>query len=137
MSSANRLRSNLANAKNHGSAKEGVSHWFLQRVTAIIIAPTAVWFLYNILTLFSKAGVGDVAVWFASPVNLIISVLMFGALFLHAALGLQVAIEDYIHAKKLKYFTLLKVKIGYMLLSIIAIISMLKLHFSSVSGIGF
>jgi len=38
------LRTPLSQAKGLGSAKEGASHWWLQRLTAIALVPLAIWF---------------------------------------------------------------------------------------------
>ena len=39
-----RLRSPLGRAIGLGSAKEGVGHWWAQRVTAVALVPLGLWF---------------------------------------------------------------------------------------------
>ncbi|HTG22910.1 MAG TPA: succinate dehydrogenase, hydrophobic membrane anchor protein, partial [Reyranella sp.] len=38
------LRTPLARARGLGSAREGVHHWWAQRITAIALIPLVVWF---------------------------------------------------------------------------------------------
>ncbi len=38
------LRTPLSEAKGLGSAKEGVGHWWMQRLTAVALVPLAIWF---------------------------------------------------------------------------------------------
>ena len=40
------LRTPLSEAKGLGSAKEGASHWWLQRLTAVALVPLAIWFVF-------------------------------------------------------------------------------------------
>ena len=38
-------RSDLARVRGLGSAKEGVHHWWMQRVTAVALVPLSIWFV--------------------------------------------------------------------------------------------
>jgi len=91
------LRSPFARAVGLGSAREGVAHWWAQRVTAIALLPLTVWFG---AALISIAGSDHASIihWLQSPLSTIGMVLLLIALFHHTALGLQVVIEDYIHS---------------------------------------
>ena len=42
-------RSDLARARGLGSAKEGVQHWWLQRLTAIALVPLSLWFVASVV----------------------------------------------------------------------------------------
>ncbi len=121
--------SHASNARGLGSAKEGVSHWAWQRLSAIILIPLTLWFVFSIIRLSQSEGLAALQSWFASPLNAILAILLFGALFLHAKLGLQVVIEDYIHAPCCKITLLVGVKIAFLLAGIVSIISICKLHF--------
>ena len=46
-----RMRSPLGRALGLGSAKEGVEHWWLQRITAAALVPLSVWFVIAIIRL--------------------------------------------------------------------------------------
>ena len=38
------LRSELGRVRGLGSAKEGVQHWWMQRMTALALIPLSLWF---------------------------------------------------------------------------------------------
>ena len=42
-------RTALGRARGLGSAKEGVAHWWVQRVTALLLIPLVVWFVAALL----------------------------------------------------------------------------------------
>jgi succinate dehydrogenase / fumarate reductase membrane anchor subunit len=43
------MRSPLGRARGLGSARDGVAHWWLQRVTAVALAPLTVWFTASLI----------------------------------------------------------------------------------------
>ena len=43
------MRSPLGRAVGLGSAKEGVEHWWLQRITAVALVPLSFWFVVAII----------------------------------------------------------------------------------------
>src|ERR1035438_10590060 len=45
------LRAPPARVLNHGAARDGVSHWWVQRVTALALAPLSVWLTVSLLCL--------------------------------------------------------------------------------------
>ena len=120
------LRSPLGRVRGLGSAKEGVNHFWAQRMTALALIPLAVWF---VISLFSVLGDdrGAVQAWVSSPVVAGLLILLIAATFYHAFLGLQVVIEDYIHGEGLKLATLVAVKGASWLLAIVGVLSVLVL----------
>ncbi len=81
-----------------GSAGQGTHHWWTQRITAVALLPLAVLFIVP----FARALGGDhsaVLELYAHPFHAIVAVLFIAVAFRHLALGLQVVIEDYVHAK--------------------------------------
>ncbi len=120
------LRSPLGRVRGLGSAKEGVNHFWAQRMTAVALIPLAVWF---VISLFSVLGSnhGAVQAWVSSPVVASLLILLIVATFYHAFLGLQVVIEDYIHGEGLKLLTLIAVKGACWLLAVIGVLSVLVL----------
>lgn len=126
------LRSPLAKARGLGSAKEGTHHWWMQRVTAIALIPLSLWFVCSMGCLMLEGNRMDVVAWFAHPIKAIATAALFLVITLHARLGLQVVIEDYVHCNKAKIMTLLLVKYSYMAAALIAVFAIVKLHFFSV-----
>ncbi|MCC7096097.1 MAG: succinate dehydrogenase, hydrophobic membrane anchor protein [Thermomonas sp.] len=93
----NDLRNPLKTARNWGSGKDGVHHFIWQRVTAILIGLSALWLLGIALTLRS-AEYAIIHGLVADPINASVLILFLVSVFWHARLGLQVVIEDYVHA---------------------------------------
>lgn len=108
------LRSPLGQVRGLGSAKEGVQHWWAQRVTALALIPLALWFVISVITM-TGAGRDEVVSWLGSPFSAAVALLLIGATFWHAMLGVQVVVEDYVHNETRKIATLLLVK-GLLLL---------------------
>jgi succinate dehydrogenase / fumarate reductase membrane anchor subunit len=90
-------RSSFGRAAGLGPANTGVEHWWGQRVTSVALVPLMLWFVGSIGAV-GDSDYGSVIRWLASPSTTILMVLLLIALFYHAALGLQVVIEDYVHS---------------------------------------
>jgi len=103
------LQTPLARALGLGSAKEGVQHWWWQRLTAVALIPLGIWFVIAIVSL-SGADHGTARAWMTAPLNMTLLIAFLGALLQHAQLGLQVVIEDYVHHEGSKLALLLVVK---------------------------
>src|SRR5690606_21337351 len=95
------FRTDMKRVRGLGSAKEGVAHWWMQRLTALALIPLSIW-LVAALVAHTGAGYGAVRAWIAHPVTAGLLVLLLGATFYHAQLGLQVVIEDYVHREGAK-----------------------------------
>jgi len=87
-------RTPLARARGLGSAKDGVGHWWMQRVTAIALIPLVVWFAVS-LVMLSGADYATARAWIGSPLVMVLLILVIGIGLHHGQLGLQVVLEDY------------------------------------------
>jgi len=134
--SDSKLRTELGKVKGLGTAHHGVSHWWMQRMTALALVPLSLWFFYSLVTSMLAPNVIKVAEWFASPVNAVITVLMLVATFTHAKLGVQVVIEDYVKSPFAKYALLLLNNFICIVFGAVAILAVLKLHFLDVAAAG-
>ncbi len=123
-------RSNIKQAQGLGSAKEGVGHWWLQRVTAVALVPLMLWLAFGIAR-YSGAGYEATVAWVSNPTTTVLWVLALGMLFWHAKLGLQVVIEDYVHDEKAKFASLIAMKFITVLLAAIAILAVLRVALGS------
>lgn len=119
-------RSPLARVRGLGSAKEGVAHWWGQRLTAIALVPLCLWFVGSLVGL-AGADRAAVAAWAGSPLVAALLILLIVATFYHAYLGLQVVIEDYVQSEALKLCSLLLVKAASLLLGLIGVLAVLRL----------
>jgi succinate dehydrogenase / fumarate reductase membrane anchor subunit len=90
------LTNPLARARGHGSAKEGVHHWYLQRASALLLIVLVGWLFYAMVSLAGSAY-EEATAFIARPFNAACLILLTVALLYHAMLGLQVVIEDYVH----------------------------------------
>jgi len=122
------LRNELGRVRGLGSAKEGVSHWWRQRLTAIALIPLSLWFVAT-LVFMTGADHAGVVHWLSSPVGLGVMILFIGALFYHAVLGLQVVIEDYISAHGPRMVLIVLVQFAGFALAMAAIIALLVIAF--------
>lgn len=123
-----RLRSPLGRAVGLGSAKEGVGHWWAQRVSAVALILLGLWFAASLIAL-AGADRAAVAAWLHHPLPAILAILMLVAVFYHAALGLQVVIEDYVHSEWLKLSTLVAMRLISIALAVAGVFAVLRLAF--------
>ena len=128
--STDRLRTPLGRALGLGSAKEGVEHWWLQRVTAVALVPLVLWFVAALLAHLGADHAAAVA-WLRSPLTAIAMVLLVVATFVHMALGLQVVIEDYVHHEGAKIASLVLVRLACWALGAAALFAVLRVAFGS------
>jgi succinate dehydrogenase / fumarate reductase, membrane anchor subunit len=119
-----KLRSDLGRVRGLGSAKEGVGHWWAQRVTAIALIPLSIWFVASLVFL-TDIDHATAMQWLGSPITLGLMALFLVALIYHAVLGLQVVVEDYIHGHATKLILLLLVQFAGFALGAAGIVAML------------
>lgn len=118
-------RTPLARAKGLGSAKSGTGHWWMQRVTAVALIPLSFWAL-KFLDLSLTAPYQQTIDWLASPVNTVCIVAWIIAVFYHAALGLQVVLEDYIAGVGVKIASIWVVNLAFLFLAIAALTAVFR-----------
>lgn len=118
------LRSPLGRVRGLGSAKEGVHHWWQQRLTAIGLVPLVFWFVVSVI-----ANVGSsyeqMHAWLASPCSATLLICLIVAVFHHAQLGIQVVIEDYLHCHHVKLAALIATKLLSFALGTMGVVSVL------------
>ena len=124
------LRSPLGRVLGLGSAKDGTSHWWGQRVTAVALLLLGLWFAFVLATIsgFSHA---EVIAFAGKPVNGVLLLLLTVSLAYHSYLGLQVVIEDYVHSAGLKVTALIASRFAHIFLAVAAGFAILKIGFSA------
>jgi len=124
------LRNPLERAINHGSAGSGVHHWWAQRFSAILLIPLTVWLVWTLAVL---AGADYTAArdWMAAPWNAAMAMLLVGATFYHARLGMQVVIEDYVHQRALEIALQILVATVALAGAVVSMIAILRVAFSA------
>lgn len=124
------MRTPIGRARGLGSAKEGVAHWWAQRVSAIALALLVPWFLILAVGLVG-ADYATVAARVGQPLNATLMLTFVGALLWHAQLGLQVVIEDYVHSRALELFALIAVRLLFALAAVATLVAVGRLVFSA------
>lgn len=85
----------LGRVRGLGAAKDGVHHWWLQRVTAIANMLLMLWFIFSLVRL-PGLDYASVILWLRQPVAAVPMLLTIVSVFWHLRLGMQVLIEDYV-----------------------------------------
>jgi succinate dehydrogenase / fumarate reductase membrane anchor subunit len=127
--SRTQTRSPLARALGLGSARDGVEHWWLERVSAVALVPLTVWFAASIV-MHASGDYATFIAWLKAPVATVLMTLLLVALFYHVALGLQVVIEDYVHSG-IKIAALVAVRLGCVALAVTGILATLRIAFGA------
>ena len=123
------LRTPLGRVLGKGAAKEGVHHWWLQRVTSVALIPLAVSFVVSLLSLPSL-DYPTVHSWLHQSWTAVLMVLFIWLACWHSKLGLQVVIEDYVHGGT-KTLLLILSTFGHTLVAAASIFAVLKVAFGS------
>lgn len=120
-----RMRSPLGRALGLGSAKEGVEHWWRQRLTAVALVPLSLWFVAALIAHLGADRAAAIA-WLRSPLPAIAMLLLIVALFWHMALGVQVVIEDYVGHEAAKIAALVALRLVACALAAAALFAVLR-----------
>jgi len=123
------LRSPLGKVLGLGAAKEGVKHWWSQRVTAIALALLGGWFIGS-LFLLGNFDYATVVAWIRNPYDAALLVLFIATLAYHSLLGVQVVIEDYV-AGALKTAAIVVSNFLHVGVSVLGILAVLRIAFGS------
>ena len=120
------LRSPLGRALGLGSAKEGVAHWWAQRVSALALIPLTLWLVIAVIGLVG-ADRQTLVLWMHNPIAALLMILLLAATFYHAALGLQVVIEDYVHREGMKLALVIVLRLLCLVFAVRGILAVLQL----------
>lgn len=121
----NSMQTPLARVRGLGSAKSGLHHWWHQRLTALAMVPLMLASLALVATMGSLDYQGAMALM-SNPFAAALLLLLVVVGFYHAALGLQVVIEDYVSAEGTRLALILIVKMCLFALAIVTLLSILK-----------
>jgi succinate dehydrogenase / fumarate reductase, membrane anchor subunit len=124
------LRSPLGYVLGHGSAREGVHHWWHLRTTSAALAVLGIWFVFAVLTLPDLSRASVVA-WLGKPFSAVLMMLFVFATVWHSLLGLQVVVEDYVRGKGARVLVLVLLRFIHVLAGAAALFAVLKLALGS------
>ena len=119
------LRSPLGQVLGAGSAKQGVHHWWVQRLTSVALVPLSIWFLVSLLSLPSL-DYWVVSAWMAQSSSALLLILFVLVGAWHSQLGLRVIVEDYVHGSGARTLTLVAISFAHVLLGAAGVFAVLK-----------
>ncbi|TAJ32574.1 MAG: succinate dehydrogenase, hydrophobic membrane anchor protein [Reyranella sp.] len=122
------LRTPLNRARGLGSAKEGVHHWWAQRLTAVALIPLVVWFAISLIML-SGADYAIARAWIGSPIVMVLLILTIVIGLHHGQLGMQVVIEDYVHSEGVKLALIIGIRFVAVFFGLAATVAILRIGF--------
>jgi succinate dehydrogenase / fumarate reductase, membrane anchor subunit len=123
------LRSPMAEVRGMGSARHGTSHWWMQRMTALALIPLTFYVISNLLSHVVPNGYDGAVQWLRNPISATFVILALAAGFHHAASGVQVVIEDYVHCECSKLALVILTKFICAAFALLGIVSTAKILF--------
>lgn len=120
------LKTPLGRVLGLGSAKDGTEHFISQRISAVGLALLGSWFVIAMLSLESMAYL-EVIRFIARPLNSILLVLLCLTATYHSWLGVQVVVEDYVHATGSKLLLLIGSRFAHIFIAVAAVYAVLRI----------
>lgn len=100
------MRTPLNKVRGLGSAKDGTDHFWKQRLTAVANLFLISFFVILVISMQGSSH-GDVVETLRNPLISIVLLLVILSGTYHMKLGMQVIIEDYVHAEGIKFIALM------------------------------
>ncbi len=122
------LRSPMSRVLGLGSARDGTSHWWSQRMTAVAMTPLTLWFAYSLVSAGSLSYAAVVG-WIHTPWHAVLLSLLIATLVYHSMLGIQVVVEDYVHVKWLKVLSIMFLNFAHIVVGVIGVFAVLRIAF--------
>jgi succinate dehydrogenase / fumarate reductase membrane anchor subunit len=123
------IRTPLGHARGLGSARKGMHHWWMQRMTALALIPLSLYWL-SCPRCITTPDYANFINWIGYPGVSIAAILFILASFYHAALGMRVILEDYIHGEGMKAILLLLNDLFFFFLGVTALFAIAYINFA-------
>jgi succinate dehydrogenase / fumarate reductase, membrane anchor subunit len=120
------IRTMAGRVRHLGAAKSGTRDVWLMRITSVALLPLAIAFIWIVLRLVGQDQAG-VKAEFAHPCAAILMLLFILAGIVHMKIGMQSIIDDYVHAARLKEWSMIANVLFSVGFGVAAIYAVLKL----------
>jgi succinate dehydrogenase / fumarate reductase membrane anchor subunit len=124
------LRSPLGRVLGLGSARDGTSHWWAERLSSVALVPLTLWFLFSLL-LLPSLDFTVLRTWLAVPMSGFLTLLLVVVLTYHAYLGSVVIVEDYVHEHGPKLTLMMSLRFLFVLCGGASLFAILRIAFGS------
>jgi succinate dehydrogenase / fumarate reductase membrane anchor subunit len=124
------LRSPLGRVLGLGSARDGTSHWWAERVSSVALVPLTLWFLFSLL-LLPSLDFTVLRAWLTVPMSGFLTLLLVVVLTYHAYLGSVVIVEDYVHEHGAKLTLMVSLRFLFVLCGGASLFAILRIAFGS------
>jgi succinate dehydrogenase / fumarate reductase, membrane anchor subunit len=119
------LRTPLGRVLGLGAAKDGVQHWWVQRLTSVALVPLTIWFVVSLLAL-PALDHATVSAWLRQSWSALLLILLLLTAGWHSQLGMRVVVEDYVHDTGLRTLVLVLLTFAHVLLAAAAVLAVLR-----------
>lgn len=117
-------KATLEKAADFFSVHSGSGHFWYQRVTAVALVPLSIW-LIVLLNKALTAPYADTVEWLSSPLNTLAIIAWTVAVVYHAALGVQVVIEDYVSTIPVRHLAIRATNLIFLVLVVAALLAII------------
>ena len=125
-SKENSMRTPLARVRNLGSSHSGTSDFWRQRLTGVATVLLIVPVIVVVMMLLGRNHAGAAQILGSAPIAIIMLLFVIASAW-HMKIGMQVVIEDYVHAEKLKLVAIMANNFFSIAVALASIYAILKL----------
>ena len=108
------------------AVSSATGHFIAQRVTAIALVLLGLWFV-AMTTGFDSFEYVIVVAFIAKPLNGVLLTLLCAILAYHSHLGVQVVIDDYVHAARLHEVSMIVSRIAHLAVAAVSIYAVIQI----------
>lgn len=106
------------------SVTSATGHFRYQRLSAVALLPLSVWLLV-LLNKAMTAPYAETVAWLSSPLNALAIAAWTLAVIWHAALGVQVVIEDYVSTVSIRHWAICVTNLIFLVLGVAALAALI------------